>query len=505
MLQSHKELYTQIRPKAKNNTELLNSIKDEGIHYIEIRSIDINPFEKGGMSLDDMNFIHILMLYCLVKEETNYKNWQEDALLNQRLIAKHGLQDVLLIRDGKEISKEEWSLEILDEMRHISHIIGFDNQQIIEKMIEKILDVRRTYAYQITKKVEEEGYLKAHINLAKNYKESAYNHRYKLEGYEDMELSTQILMKEAIKRGILVEILDRRDQFIALSRNNNTQYVKQATKTSRDSYITMLMMENKTVTKKMLEKEGICVPKGIEITVNDNKETISNRYVNKAIVVKPKSTNFGKGISIFVEGAKKSDLLRALDIAFGYDDTVLIEEFAKGKEYRFLVIGDQTVGILHRVPANVVGDDKHSIRELVMIKNQDPLRGKGYKTPLEKIELDASSELFLNQSGMNFDYVPKHLETVYLRENSNISTGGDSIDYTDSIPSRFKEIAVKAAKAVGARFCGVDMMIEDYKDERSNYSIIEINFNPAIHIHSYPYIGTERNIAQHVLKELQLI
>jgi glutamate--cysteine ligase len=160
---------------------------------------------------------------------------------------------------------------------------------------------------------------------------------------------------------------------------------------------------------------------------------------------------------------------------------------------------------LHRVPANVVGDGKHSIRELVKIKNQDPLRGKGYKTPLEKIELDESSQLFLKQQGKDFDYVPEHLETVYLRENSNISTGGDSIDYTDSIPDRFKEIAVKAAKAVGARFCGVDMMIEDYKDEKSNYSIIEINFNPAIHIHSYPYIGTERNIAKHVLKELQLI
>lgn len=505
MLQSHKELYTQIRPKAKNNTELLNSIKDEGIHYIEIRSIDINPFEKGGMSLEDMDFIHMLMLYCLVKEETGYENWQEDALLNQRLIAKHGLQNVLLIRDGKEITKEEWGLEILFEMKDMSLEIGLGKEEVIDRMIEKIIDTKNTYAYQITRKVQQEGYLKAHIDLAKKYKESAYNHRYKLEGYEDMELSTQILMKEAIKRGILVEILDRRDQFIALTRNNKTEYVKQATKTSRDSYITMLMMENKTVTKKMLERQGICVPKGIEIAITDNKDIIISKYKNKAIVVKPKSTNFGQGISIFTEEAAKEDLLKALDIAFEYDDTVLIEEFAKGKEYRFLVIGDETVGILHRVPANVVGDGKHSIRELVKIKNQDPLRGKGYKTPLEKIELDESSQLFLKQQGKDFDYVPEHLETVYLRENSNISTGGDSIDYTDSIPDRFKEIAVKAAKAVGARFCGVDMMIEDYKDEKSNYSIIEINFNPAIHIHSYPYIGTERNIAKHVLKELQLI
>ena len=181
---------------------------------------------------------------------------------------------------------------------------------------------------------------------------------------------------------------------------------------------------------------------------------------------------------------------------------MLIEEFAKGKEYRFLVIGDEVAGILHRVPANVTGDGKKTIRELVAIKNEDSLRGKGYKTPLEKINLDDSSLLFLKQSGLDFDYVPNENETVYLRENSNISTGGDSIDYTDDVPQRFKDIAVASAKAVGAKFCGVDMMLEDYRDEKSPYAIIELNFNPAIHIHSYPYKGVERHIAEKVLKVL---
>ena len=102
-------------------------------------------------------------------------------------------------------------------------------------------------------------------------------------------------------------------------------------------------------------------------------------------------------------------------------------------------------------------------------------------------------------------YIPKKDEIVYLRENSNISTGGDSVDYTDDIPQKFKEIAVNAARAAGAKICGVDMMLEDYSDENTNYAIIELNFNPAIHIHSYPYKGKERNIAKHVLKLLELI
>ena len=47
------------------------------------------------------------------------------------------------------------------------------------------------------------------------------------------------------------------------------------------------------------------------------------------------------------------------------------------------------------------------------------------------------------------------------------------------------------------------MMIEDEKDETSPYAIIELNFNPAIHIHSYPSVGVERNIAERILTLLQ--
>jgi glutamate--cysteine ligase len=372
-------------------------------------------------------------------------------------------------------------------------------------MLEKSLDATKTYAYQITEKAKEEGYIGVHLNLAKAYKQTAYTNRYKFEGYEDLELSTQILIKEAVKRGINTQITDRSDNFIELSKGHITEYVKQATKTSKDSYMTMLMMENKTVTKKVLEKHHICVPKGIELTKGQNPALAIGQYEKRPIVVKPKSTNFGTGISIFPEGTSKEDIAKALEIGFKYDDTVLIEEFAKGKEYRFLVIGDEVAGILHRVPANVEGDGIHSITELVEIKNQDPLRGKGYKTPLEKIRLDSSSGLFLKQRQLNFNYVPRTGEVVYLRENSNISTGGDSIDYTDSIPDKFKQIAVEAARAVGAKFCGVDMMLEDYASEESSYSIIELNFNPAIHIHCFPYKGKERNIGEKVLKVLELL
>ena len=505
LIDNHKELYAPIRLKAKDPKSLLNSLMKDGINYLEYRSIDINPFEKGGIALNDLYFMNIFNLFLLIEDESDYENWQQEALSNQNIIATHGQKDVELVKDGKSISKVEWGLEILDKIKAINDELQLGYEEIIVDIIKRLEDYKQTYTYKIIEKVKEQGYINAHLNLAKKYKDLAYNNRFKLEGYEDLELSTQILMKESIKRGIKTELIDRSDNFISLTKDNKIEYIKQATKTSKDNYATVLAMENKVVTKKILQINNIKVPNGSEFDNIDDAISEIDNFINKPIVIKPKSTNFGTGISIFPQGANKEDITSAFEIAFKYDNTVLVEEFISGKEYRFLVIGDKVVGILHRVPANVVGDGEKSIRQLVEIKNQSPLRGKGYKTPLEKINLDENAALFLKHRGLDFDYIPKKDETVYLRENSNISTGGDSIDYTDDIHQEFKDIAVKSSKAIGAKICGVDMMIDDYTNRDSQYAIIELNFNPAIHIHSYPYIGVEREIAKEILKLLEFI
>ncbi|MGC6590612.1 bifunctional glutamate--cysteine ligase GshA/glutathione synthetase GshB, partial [Paenibacillus sp. Dod16] len=251
----------------------------------------------------------------------------------------------------------------------------------------------------------------------------------------------------------------------------------------------------------VLKQHGIRVPSGEAFQSLDEAMSTYETYRGTPIVIKPKSTNFGLGITIFNQDYSREDMKKAFEIAFSHDQTVLLEEFMTGKEYRFLVMGDQVVGVLHRVPANVTGDGVHTVEQLVHEKNKDPLRGKGYKTPLEKIQLGEAEEMFLKNRGMSWNDIPQQGEVIYLRENSNISTGGDSIDFTDEMPNSYKELAIQSAKAAGATICGVDMMIDSLEEEATdtNYSIIEINFNPAIHIHCYPYIGKNRKANEKIL------
>ena len=473
-LLSAKEYYHALRLKAGRDEDPLQSLLDHGIQYIEIRLLDLNPLFKVGTSKEILHFIHLFILYMLLLEED-----VETKLTYTSIIA--GIKEMI-----SELKLEEKYIKIVDEV---------ENMRIHPEI---------SYAETIKDKIRQSSYEMFHMKQSFKFLHESEKNSFTLLGCEDMELSTQILMKDAIKKGIKIEIIDRNENFIALTNGVKTEYVKQATKTSLDSYSTVLIMENKLVTKEVLRKAGIRVPNGADYQSLDDAVHDYEKYDTRQIVIKPKSTNFGLGITIFTGSFSKEDYIKALEMAFRHDQTVLVEEFLSGKEYRFLVLGDEVTGVLYRVPANVNGDGQSSIAELVMEKNKDPLRGKGYKTPLEKIQLGESEALFLKGQEKDFTYIPQKGEIVYLRENSNISTGGDSIDFTDDIPESYKELAIKSAKAAGATICGVDMMIDDYNVEASeqNYGIIELNFNPAIHIHCYPYKGENRRAGERILQLL---
>jgi glutamate--cysteine ligase len=132
------------------------------------------------------------------------------------------------------------------------------------------------------------------------------------------------------------------------------------------------------------------------------------------------------------------------------------------------------------------------------------MRGPDHKRPLSFIGMGAEEALHLEIHGMSFMTIPAKGEVVTLRQNSNVSTGGDAIDCTDIVHPSYKKIALEAAHAVGAVFCGVDLLTEDITRpaEESIFAVTELNFNPSIKIHCYPSAGQSRPIGEAVVRFL---
>jgi len=250
-LLAHKELYTPVRPKF---------IKDpKHITYIELRFVDINPLYKAGITKEALQFLHALAIYGLLSEEPGDFDVAAQAKANKYhgMVALYALNSKtsLFEINGKPI--DLWA----EGAAHIHNIISlFDKLEINDEgyrtallqVKELVEDPAKREVFKILEGVNQLGYIPWHMKLAHEYLEESKLKDYSFKGLKDMELSTQLLLREAVRRGVAFELMDRKENFIRLEKDGNIQYVKQATKTSLDNYATILAMENKLVTKKIL-------------------------------------------------------------------------------------------------------------------------------------------------------------------------------------------------------------------------------------------------------------
>ena len=495
---AEKEFYSAVRFRGQ---KVNRSFLDKGITYLEFRNFDLNPFERIGISQTTMDTVHLLLLAFLwldAPENVDQALAQGHAL-NEKIALSHPLEPLPSEAETQNITTT------LDQL--VQHFgLGDYHQSLVKQVKDAFADPNQTLAAQLLPHIKDKSLADFALDKALAYHDYDWTAHYALKGYEEMELSTQMLLFDAIQKGLHFEILDEQDQFLKLWHKDHVEYVKNGNMTSKDNYVVPLAMANKTVTKKILADAGFPVPAGDEFTSLEQGLAYYPLIKGKQIVVKPKSTNFGLGISIFQEPASLDNYKKALEIAFAEDTAVLVEEFIPGTEYRFFILDGRCEAVLLRVAANVVGDGKHTIRELVAQKNANPLRGRDHRSPLEIIKLGDIEQLMLTQQGYAPDDILPEGKKVNLRRNSNISTGGDSIDVTETMDSSYQELAAAMATSMGAWACGVDLIIPDKTQpaskEKPHCTCIELNFNPSMYMHTYCAEGPGQAITPKILDKL---
>lgn len=496
-LSEEKEFYTPLRFRGGKKVA---DLATTGVRYIELRNIDLNPYARLGINPEQVRFLQLFLMYMLwTEEKEDCDQWvAEGTTRNNKVALEQPSDQTEFHQEGREI------LEGMKQM--LVELDWLDSLYLVEEALTQMDHPEQTLAAKLYQEAQLSSQQEVAVALGHQYYKESHERPYQLAGFREMELSTQIFMFDAIQKGVQVKVLDESDQFLRLQFQDHVEYVKNANMTSKDSYIVPLIMENKTVTKKVLKEAGFRVPGGAEFSSMEEAVKAYPRFADQAFVIKPKSTNYGLGITIFKEGASLEDYQAGLAIAFREDSSVLVEEFMPGTEYRFFVIDGEVQAIMLRVPANVIGDSIRTVKELVEEKNSDPLRGTNHRAPLELIQLGELEQLMLKEQGLTIESVPQANQIVYLRENSNISTGGDSIDMTDEFSEAYKKIAVSAVEALGAKISGIDLIIPDKEidptTDKKAYGIIEANFNPAMHMHVYPFAGKGRRLTMNVLKLL---
>ncbi len=314
--------------------------------------------------------------------------------------------------------------------------------------------------------------------------------------------SLAILLSEAQAMDIAVSIVPGSDVY-RLSFRGRTEYLSRQW-TSQLSYLGGYAAMYKDVAKVFLAKAHLSVCPGMRCLSYADAETFA-RIHGFPLVLKPVQGVHGTDVIV---GITNTATLEA-----GYEQIqksgkpVLVEtQFVPGaKEYRLFATRTRFLAAMERRPANVVGDGVQTIRALVEEKNRLQNRVDDYSAPLLKLHLDATELGVLHETGLTPEHIPAVGTRVFLRHNSNISTGGDSIDCTDEVHESVKELAVRAVQAIpGFPYGGVDFLTLDMQATQTSetYAIIEMNHSPGLDLHHFPAEGTQRNVSRALLEEL---
>ena len=315
----------------------------------------------------------------------------------------------------------------------------------------------------------------------------------------NLHTNQRLLIMEMQSRGINVEIIYKKMELIKAEYGKHIEWIL-----DRDSSITpysvSIVCGDKYITKKILEQNSISVPIGEKFFPNEWE--LSILYAKKIgfpVVVKPVFGSHGDNIYMDIEN--EIELEEIVKNIFVSEQKVpfIIEKQFDGKEYRVFLTKEGKYAALHREPAHVIGDGKHTILELIKIENE---KRKERTNCLCPIAIDEITQIYMNKNNISMQDIPNEDEKVYLRHNSNVAKGGLCIDYTDKIhPSVIENCKRILETFSGLSYLGIDYMSKDIFAEQTSdmYNIVEVNTVPGIHMHMKPSEGQPRNVAKYMV------
>ncbi|MCB1645761.1 MAG: glutamate--cysteine ligase [Pseudomonadales bacterium] len=129
VLQSEAEFYTTVRAKCVpgKGENFLSVLKKDGVQYIEVRLLDVNPYLPLGIDATEINFLDCFLLTCLLLDSPEHC----DALCasvseNQALVVAEGqhtdlrLNDITQAPGSQQRSLAEWAKDVLQTVQQVA-------------------------------------------------------------------------------------------------------------------------------------------------------------------------------------------------------------------------------------------------------------------------------------------------------------------------------------------------------------------------------------------------
>jgi glutamate--cysteine ligase len=176
ILQIENEYYSTVRPKQipLSGEAPIIALKNRGVAYVELRSIDINPFMPIGVELEQLRFLELLMAYGLLSESPSMSPWERVEIdKNEMAVAHQGRKPGLkLQRHGSELALRCWGEEIIEQMLQIAELFDQDEEgrpylHAVEQQRALLSDPEKTPSARVLREMSQQG--EAYFTFARRH------------------------------------------------------------------------------------------------------------------------------------------------------------------------------------------------------------------------------------------------------------------------------------------------------------------------------------------------
>ena len=123
ILQIENEYYSTVRPKQVPSLYEMpfNALNQRGVRYVELRSMDVNLFDPVGINEEQVRFLELFMLFCLLQDSPLIDDLEQQAINSNLLKTAHQGRDpqLKLQRSNNQVRLKEWAIELCDGMEAI--------------------------------------------------------------------------------------------------------------------------------------------------------------------------------------------------------------------------------------------------------------------------------------------------------------------------------------------------------------------------------------------------
>jgi D-alanine-D-alanine ligase-like ATP-grasp enzyme len=276
--------------------------------------------------------------------------------------------------------------------------------------------------------------------------------------------------------------------------------VYRGARTGSTSHIAARIADDKRRTNAILRTHGL--PHSTQKVVESAAAALrAARSLGYPVIVKPTGSSESRGVTGNI--LNDEELSSAVAQALHFSKKAIVEPFLMGKDHRFLIIGGKAAHVTRHETAQVTGDGRMTVAELVARANENPIRGPEEYQPYEWLDLEEDATRMLLRQGLSANSVPENGQVVMLSSICSLSAGGTAVDVTQAAHPDNIAVAERAARLVGLDICGVDFLLPDVSKSyrETGGAILEVNQRPSFDMHDASTNSTNR-IRSLILREL---